>query len=596
MTRSSVIPGSPSGAAPLDAGACAEGVEAGTRVVAGVDSGGWSEWLSRADVFTNQGNYMPRVHCMQTAAGEPDWFWIALLIGVTLGVIAWYVRIYGFWRQCYFAERPEDRNPRMMELANIFFWCAICGYAMSVLMFVWPAYRLLALFLIVLNVWSWRFVMRIGDFRSALQAKRFERELRESLEKRAHDLERQVALRTEELEVARHEAEDANRAKSEFLANMSHEIRTPLNAILGFAQVLAEEGDDPDARASHLGTIRRNGEHLLTVISDVLDLSKIEAGQMQIERVVTPLPDLLLDIRTLLHERAGDRGNSLEIELATPVPCAIETDPTRLRQVLINLVGNAIKFTENGRVRVIASVVQGEGGREMLEIAVRDTGIGLTEEQIGHIFKPFRQADGSTTRKYGGTGLGLTISLQLAERLGGGLHAEGRLGEGSTFTLRIDPGDLAGVERVSRLVRTATQPDVTAPPERLEARVLLAEDGPDNRRLIQHMMGRAGVEIECAEHGALAVEAVQRAADEGVPYDAVLMDMQMPVMDGVEATLELRRRGFDLPIIALTANAMPSDRERCMSAGFDGYVTKPARRAEILSAIREQMELRRRAA
>ena len=559
-----------------------------TGGTATTQTAGVGDWLQRADIFTNHGNYMPRMHCMQTAEGGADWLWIGLLIGATIGVIALYVRIYRFWRQCYYAEREEDRNPRMMELANIFFWCAICGYAMSIVMFVWPAYRLLAIFLLVLNVWSWRFVARITDFRSALQAKRFERELRESLESRNEELEREVAARTAELEKAKLGAERASQAKSAFLANMSHEIRTPLNAIIGFTNVLEQEGDDAEARGSHIRTIQRNGDHLLTVISDVLDLSKIEAGQMDVEILETDTAELLLDVHAILNERAVDRGNELLVELDTPVPKTVRTDPTRVRQILINLVGNAIKFTEKGTVRVGAAIEEGR-----LVLRVSDTGIGLSREQIAKIFTPFSQADGSTTRKFGGTGLGLTISRQLAEKLGGDLEAEGTPGVGSTFIVRIDPGDVTGVETITRLESSGSREEspVSSDEEpQLQARVLLAEDGPDNRRLITHLLKGTGIELECVGDGRQAVDAVIERAQSERPFDLVLMDMQMPVLDGLGATQELRARGSTIPIVALTANAMADDRRRCLENGFDEYMTKPAKRREIVGCIRAQLE------
>ena len=506
---------------------CSDGVAGVSNATgsAALQKVGFSDWLQRADVFTNHGEYMPRIHCMQTAEGGPDWLWVGVLVGATVGIIAQYVRIYRFWRQCYYAEREEDRNPRMMDLANIFFWCATCGYAMSIVMFVWPAYRLLGIFLLVLNVWSWRFVMRITDFRSALQAKRFERELRESLESRNAELEREVAARTAELEKAKLVAERASQAKSAFLANMSHEIRTPLNAIIGFTNVLEQEGEDADARASHIRTIQRNGDHLLTVISDVLDLSKIEAGQMDVEVIETDTSELLIDVHAILNERAIDRGNELRVELDTPMPRNVRTDPTRVRQILINLVGNAIKFTEKGSVRVGAALEEG-----MLVLRVSDTGIGLSREQIAKIFTPFSQADGSTTRKFGGTGLGLTISRQLAEKLGGDLSAEGTPGVGSTFIVRIDPGDVSGVETITRLEPKGdrTEAPVSDEEPTVEARVLLAEDGPDNRRLITHLLKGTGIELECVGDGRQAVDAVIERAQKERPFDLVLMDMQMP--------------------------------------------------------------------
>lgn len=395
----------------------------------------WLSGLSERDFFTNAGSYKPRVECMQTASGDPDWFWIIALTVLTLGVIAWYLRIFHFWRQCYYAEAEEDRNSKMMELAQIFLWCAVCGYAMSVVMFVWPAYRLLAIFLLVLNIWSWRFVATIEPFRLSLSAKRLERELRESLESRTVELERLVEARTLELQEAKLAADAANRSKSMFLANMSHEIRTPMTAILGFTDLLAA-GQDRTEQMEIVETISRNGKHLLQVINDILDLSKIESGEMTIETIRCDPWTVLRDATSLYAPRASEKGVSLVLDIDRSVPPAIRTDPTRLRQILYNLVSNAVKFTDQGSVRIEATAKPVRGST-LLEVRVKDTGIGMTEEQIGRVFSPFAQADESTTRRYGGTGLGLPIAMTLAQKLGGSLEVESQSGIGSMFVLSL---------------------------------------------------------------------------------------------------------------------------------------------------------------
>ena len=378
------------------------------------------------------------------------------------------------------------------------------------------------------------------------------------------------------LSVAKRVAEDANRSKSAFLANMSHEIRTPMTAILGYADLLEAGGDSPALRSEYIATIRDNGEYLLTIINDILDLSKIEAGKMECETVECSIVEIVDGVRQLSAVRAQEKGLALEVEYVSPLPGSIQSDPVRLRQVLINLVGNAVKFTSEGEVKLSVQLVSSEGTNR-LEIAVRDTGIGIPPEAIPELFDSFAQADVSTTREFGGTGLGLTISRRLATILGGDITVESELGRGSTFTLHVDPGLLGETVPVESL---AVAPPPALPSEgpaatRLEGRVLLAEDNPVNRRLVRKLLERVGLDVTEAENGAIVCE---RILDEGGTYDVVLMDMQMPVLDGYAATARLRTGGFQGPIVALTANAMADDEPRCLAAGCDGFVSKPIRR------------------
>jgi signal transduction histidine kinase/ActR/RegA family two-component response regulator len=560
----------------------------------------WLGSLVGYDAFTNGGSYVPRVECMQTADGSPDWFWIIALIVLTLGVIAWYARIFQFWRQCYFAEAPEDRNKKMMQLANIFLWCAVCGYAMSVVMFFWPAYRLLAIFLFILNIWSWRFVSTMGDFRISLSAKRLERELRESLESRAAELEVLVERRTAEAQAARAEAEAANRSKSMFLANMSHEIRTPMTAILGFTDLL----DDPDAsdteRGESLDTIKRNSTHLLQVINDILDLSKIESGEMSAEAIACDPRVVVEDTLRLYHERASTKGIVLSCDIDDDLPAQAVTDPTRLRQILFNLVSNAIKFTSAGSV-----VVHARCAGDDLEFCVTDTGLGMSDDQLRRIFEPFAQADESTTRRFGGTGLGLSIARALAQKLGGDIHATSTIGEGSAFTVRVKrslqaddrtivaSGAAQRIESASPMLALRTRRNC------LSGRALLVEDGPDNQKLISHVLRRAGLDVDVADNGRTGSDRAIEAVAGGRPYDVIIMDMQMPEMDGYEATRRLRDRGIEVPVVALTANAMSGDRDRCIEAGCTDYATKPLNvpiLLDLLSRLLDQGEDRRDAA
>jgi len=385
----------------------------------------------------------------------------------------------------------------------------------------------------------------------------------------------------EELRRAKTAAESANQAKSEFLANMSHEIRTPMTAILGYCDLLLDSGTEEE-RQSSLQTIRRNGEHLLAIINDILDLSRIETGRATVERVVCSPAQVLHEVTDLLEIRAAAKGITLRTEFAGPIPTGITNDPTKLRQILINLVGNAIKFTERGEVRVVVRTAAWHDGTPRLEFEIVDTGIGLSHEQITRLFRPFSQGDSSMSRRFGGTGLGLSISQKLASLMGGSIAVKSELGKGSTFTLSVEIGDVQG-PMVLRPVGPAVPAKLEGiEPGELRARILLAEDGIDNQRLISHVLTRAGATVTVVEDGRRAVDAALEAARGGMPFDVIVMDMQMPVMDGYASAGELRSAGYTGPIIALTAHAMAHDREKCIRAGCSDYATKPLDRGAFV--------------
>jgi len=376
----------------------------------------------------------------------------------------------------------------------------------------------------------------------------------------------------------------ATTARASFLAAMSHEIRTPMTAILGFADVL-REATDADAIVTAAEAIHRNGEHLLKIVNDILDLSRIEAGAMTVEEIAVSPIHLASEVCESFRPRAIDAGVELLVELLGPVPALIRTDPTRLRQILINLVDNAMKFTERGFVRVGLECGPGES----LRFHVSDTGIGIAPEQMGHLFRPFAQADASTARRYGGSGLGLDISRRLARMLGGEITVRSTIGRGSTFTVDVATGPLAGVPLVSAMpsdAKIGSGQRVDASPR---LRVLLAEDGADNRRLLRHHLERQGMSVTAVDNGRAAVNEALAAHRRDAGFDVILMDMQMPELDGVSATREIRASGFRGPIIALTAHDVAEARERCLDAGCDDVLGKPIERRQLLEAIQRHL-------
>ncbi len=690
---------------------------------------------SIVDFFTGGGYYMPRTHCLLTSEGKSDWPWIIALLVLNAAVIVAYLRIFIFWMRSYFDERAEDRNQQLFDLAAIFLFCAICGYAMSMLMFVWPAYRLLAFFLLALNIFSWRFCTNLASFGKVFASKRLERQLRETVESRAVELERQVRNRTsevnrlaeiarrtangvvitdrkgrvewinegftricgytiedlrgkkpgdvlqgpntnpmaiqrigdairqglpvteevvnysksgreyyirieidplrdergeisgfmaiesditeqhqhqeelkrhaEEMERLRNAAESANRAKTDFLANMSHEIRTPMTAILGFTELLAERSDPAGTTSAEriecIETIRRNGDHLLAIINDILDLSKIEAGMMTVEKIPTDLVHLLKDVESLMQFKATRKGINLSLNLVEPLPTIIHSDPVRLKQILVNLLGNAIKFTENGEVsmRVHTNANTSPG---LIVIDVVDTGIGMTPQQMSQLFGAFVQADTSTTRKFGGTGLGLRISKSLAQLLGGNITISSEPGKGSVFQLTISTG-LAGASRevvmdekpasvTKLLVKDESAVEIVKHVPLDGLNIALVEDGLDNQRLIAFHLRKAGATVAVFDNGKLALEAmtsdgtIQGSLENVGLFDLIVTDMQMPEMDGYTLARSLRTKGFTHPIIALTAHAMEWDKKRCLDSGCDYYISKPVDRAALIDTCR----------
>lgn len=378
----------------------------------------------------------------------------------------------------------------------------------------------------------------------------------------------QVRDLLEALKKSKDEAERANLAKSQFLANMSHEIRTPIGVIMGFVDLI-RKSEDPSKAMEYMGIVDRNSQHLLRLIDDILDLSKVEAGKMSVEHIEFALGEFLSDVLFNMNFKAMQKGIDLRILVSGQVPDRVLSDPGRLRQILTNVIGNAIKFTERGFVEFDVSFEAG-----ILKMRVSDTGVGLNANQIANLFQPFVQADSSTTRKFGGTGLGLLLSKRLAEALGGDIELlQSEAGRGSAFEIRIRPE----VPRSARLssdlalmLRPQERSSRSVPQVLYGLKMLVVDDSPDNQELISTYLRKAGGRVEVATNGA---EGIRAALSED--FDLILMDLQMPVMDGHQATQELRRRAYPKPILALTAHAMNEEKERCFVSGFTDYITKP---------------------
>ena len=370
-----------------------------------------------------------------------------------------------------------------------------------------------------------------------------------------------------------------DRLKDEFLANISHEIRTPLQAILGNSALLADASREQGQEC--VTSIERNANHLLGLVNQMLDFSKLQTGNLSVEQHRTELQPMLEDIATCLRAQAAAKGLRLEVRIADDTPRVLNTDPLRLRQILMNLVGNALKFTDLGSVTIAAAPAA--DGR--LEIKVIDTGVGISESRRAKLFQPFVTGDPSLTRKHGGAGLGLVISRELAHMLGGDVTISSREGHGSSATVVIDPGQVD---------ENAARPRAeSAPIEPIDGAVLLVDDAADNRKLLTVVLRKAGLTVTTAENGEEACTAFAAASSSGKPFDIVLMDVQMPVLDGRAAAQRLRAEGCKTPLIALTAHATARDQELCKAAGFDEYATKPIAPRQLTELVRRQLLARR---
>jgi len=381
----------------------------------------------------------------------------------------------------------------------------------------------------------------------------------------------ELAAKNKELEAAWFEAANATHAKSKFLASMSHEIRTPLTSIIGFAETLGDVNQEPDDLKHASESIKRSGHHLYEIINDVLDISKIEAGQIELEMMETSPCAIVSEVAAIMEEKIRKKGLNFRVNYFFPLPKTIVTDPTRLRQILLNLLGNAVKFTNEGIICINTSYLSNE---RIMQFEVNDTGIGMSRDVQEKVFEPFSQAEKSTTRKFGGTGLGLSISKQLAERMGGGIVCDSKAGYGSAFTATISIGDIAELELIyesNEIVDSQENSLVSINRDKkYSGKILIAEDTEENQKLLSLHLRKSGINVEIVGDAKQALEAGLEK-----DFDLIFMDMQMPVMGGLESIRLLRRAGYSKPIVALTANTSQSDKDACIEAGADGFISKP---------------------
>lgn len=412
-----------------------------------------------------------------------------------------------------------------------------------------------------------------------------------------NQMARNLEVQREKLMLAVEDAKVASRAKSDFLSNMSHEIRTPLTAIVGYADLLGRTGQSKADRKLWTRYLKRNSDHLLALVNDILDLSKIEAGKVDIHEEPVFINKIVAQVTSMMEPIAREKLLNLSIECRNPIPREFSSDSVRIRQILINLVGNAIKFTDAGQVSIELSCAPRESdGHQILNVAIQDTGIGISADGVSRIFQPFTQIEEPGRKREGGTGLGLDISSRMAKMLGGKLSVKSELGVGSTFTLRIDIGSDENFEWLDFSQWSDVEED-EEPPIEIEGRfdgcsILIVEDGEHNRRILEFLLTEEGASVSEATDGIEGLEAVLESAKANEPFDLILLDMQMPRMDGYEAAAQIRKNGIKTPIVALTAYAAARDRDRCMDAGCSDYVAKPFVPQELIEALERHLDRR----
>ncbi|GAA80521.1 hybrid sensor histidine kinase/response regulator [Pseudoalteromonas sp. BSi20495] len=413
--------------------------------------------------------------------------------------------------------------------------------------------------------------------KTEMSSSRFARAIRYALARKDVEGER----------VERLKAEAENRSKDRFLAHLSHELRTPLSSILGYTELLMQSDFSQQAE-NELGVIYRNGKHLLSLLNDVLDLSKIAADKLELTLSEVNLDSMLADVYTLMRVSVLDKGLTLRFESNQPLPLVAQLDATRVRQILINLINNAVKFTDKGEI-VVNAWTQWVDEREMLFFSIKDSGMGIAPEKQELIFKPFEQIADVESRSVGGAGLGLAICAELLARMQGSISLDSEIGKGSTFTISVYPGDISGVERQVLNFSSAPQLQSKSAPCKVHGRVLVVDDLRDLRMLVGHMISTCGARVDYAEHGQQALEKVRIADAYKAPYDIIFIDIHMPVMGGKEATIELRKMGYKGPIIALTAATMKGIREELAALGFNDVIPKPVDSVVLYQCLQDYL-------
>jgi signal transduction histidine kinase/ActR/RegA family two-component response regulator len=457
--------------------------------------------------------------------------------------------------------------------------------------------------LLPLAYFTWKFAANLEDFKLSLSAKRLARELNESLTREKKELERQVEIATTDLIHAKEEAEQANKAKTDFLARMSHEIRTPLSAIIGYSDIALDDSTGDELRTSSMQTVSQNSKHLLNLINDVLDVSQIDSGDIKYEQIPCSISDIVTEVVEMMNLKAQRKNLSMDLIISDQIPSLVVTDPTRVKQLVTNLVGNAIKFTEVGEITIEVDARKLSIGEPSstpddcslyeLDIAVEDTGVGIEESKLSSIFESFTQESASTKRLYGGTGLGLTISRQIARDLGGDLTVESTPRVGSRFTCTLHAESAGETEVKESLIRSEP---INPAQKFANLRFLLIEDGEDNRTLIQYHFEKKGLKLDTASDGIYGIETVNNAKEQGDDYDMIFMDISMPRMDGIECTSKLRSAGITTPIVMLSAHTLQEERERSYIAGATAYMSKPIdfkKLFELCSSIFDEDQISR---
>jgi len=525
-----------------------------------------------SDLFSAD-KFMPHGHCF---LWRPDILWLNVGSDAVIAIAYFMIPVLLF---IFYFRRKDLKFSWLLVLFSLF----ILGCGSTHLADIWTTWRPhygvaggLKLFTAVVSVMTavalWRVMPKILALPTARQMAEANARLQEEVA---------VRIAAEEgWRLAKEAADSANAAKTAFLANVSHEIRTPLGAVIGFAELLKSPEVSSEKKKDVHSAIKRNSDLLLTVVNDILDLSKIEAGKIQINKEPVRLGDILADLETSLQLQSNEKGIGFHLEMASDLPEVVWTDSTRLRQILLNLLGNAVKFTEKGEVHFNVRRIERGNQSPLISFTVIDTGIGIVAEKTQKLFEPFQQADDSTSRRYGGTGLGLALSRRLARALGGDVQlTSSQPGQGTIFTITID----SGLSQIQALTATSVKPACKLGPcrGRLDhRRVLLVDDSQDNLFLVTNFLQGAGAEVIAVGGGKEAIVQVERGG-----FDVIVMDLQMPGIDGFMATQEIRRRGYQGPVIALTAHGFSEVKERCFAHGLDDHVLKPVDPDELVRVL-----------